>query len=99
VGLADRLDVLHGSTARLASLWFLVPVLAGSSWLALSARRARLAATLAASVGLLSLVGAEVTVRSPLAAELGVAVARGAGTVAVAAAALHLVMHRRPDDV
>lgn len=96
IGVAGRLDVLEGGWARLASLWLLVPVATGLAWLALSFSRSRLAATLAASVGLQAMAAAALTERSPLAAETGVTVGRWAGLVAIAAAAIHLLMTRSP---
>lgn len=96
IGVAGRLDVLDGGWARLAALWLLVPVATGLAWLALSFSRSRLAATLAASVGLQAVAAAALTERSPLAAETGVTVGRWAGSVALAAAAIHLLMTRSP---
>lgn len=96
IGVAERLDVLDGGWARLAAVWLLVPVATGSAWLALSFSRLRLAATLAASVGVQAVVAAAVTERSPLAAETGVTVGRWAGLVALGAAALHLLSTRSP---
>lgn len=94
IGVAGRLDVLEGSWARLAALWVVMPVLAGLAWLVLSFGRSRLAATLAASVGLQTLAAAALTERSPLATETGVTVGRWAGLVALAAAAIHLFTTR-----
>lgn len=94
IGVADRLDVLQGSARSAAYLWFVLPVLVGLAWLARSVGRSALAASLAATAGLICLAASELTVRSPLAVEYGATIARWAGIVAAGAAAAHHLVAR-----
>jgi hypothetical protein len=95
VSVVVRLEVLPEGTGGLARIWYALPALLGCAWVAVAAVRPRLAATLTAVVGLLSVVAAYQTMRSPLVAEAGASLALGAGVVAMVAATFGLLKARR----
>jgi hypothetical protein len=87
---AERLELLPDAYDELAAVWYSVPALVGAAWLAAALGRANLAGTLAALVGVLSLVATIVAIRSPLDLEPAALVAGTAGGVAVAAGTTQL---------
>lgn len=86
VASVRRLELLDGLAADLAPVWFLLPAVVGAAWLAVALDRIRTAATLGAIVGLLGVVLALQTVRSPLVHLPGAALSGGAGAIAIVAA-------------
>jgi hypothetical protein len=98
VASVRRLELLDGLAADLAPVWFLLPAMVGAAWLAVALDRIRTAATLGAIVGLLGVVLALQTVRSPLVHLPGAALGGGAGAIAIVAA-LAGWLPRRTDHV
>ena len=95
VDIAGRADVIPGSLAGAAQLWFLVPVLCGVVLLAIAARGVRLAGAVAATLG--GLVGAAsvLVARSPLVLEPGAIIGAVAGGCTVIAGGAVLVTASR----
>ena len=87
VDVADRAGVVPASLGSLAMAWFLIPVLCGSILLAIAARRVRLAAGGAATLGGLVTAGGVLVARSPLVTEPGAFVGVGVGGLTVMAGA------------
>ena len=91
VDVAGRADVLPTSMASLAPAWFLIPVLCGLVLLAVAARRVRLAAAGAATLGALVTAGGVLVARSPLVTEPGAIIGSVAGGSTVLAGAVVLI--------
>jgi hypothetical protein len=90
VDVADRAGVLPSDLAGVASLWYLVPALAGALLLAAALRRPLVAGILATTLGALVGTGSVLVVRSPLVTAHAVtaAVVLGAGTALMGAVVL-----------
>jgi hypothetical protein len=94
VGVAVRLEVLPDGAARVAPVWYALPALLGAAWLTAATGRQRAATTLTGIVALLSVVAAQLTRTSPLAAEAGASVALGSGALALGVMAIGGLMAR-----
>jgi hypothetical protein len=80
---ARTLGVLHGAVARLAPLWFLLPVVVGLVFLAVGLRRWRLAGALSLVAGSGALLAVAAVQRSPLPIRPGVWVTAVGGVLAL----------------
>jgi hypothetical protein len=96
--VAVRFDLLPTGVAALAPIWYLVPALVGAAWLARSMDRRSLTSIFCVVVGLLSVVAAMLTLRSPLVTEAGTVLAMGSGLLAAGAGTMHLVTVRTHRD-
>jgi hypothetical protein len=98
VDIAERADVIPGSLAGVAQLWFLVPALCGVVLVAISLRLVRLAGVGAATLG--GLVGAAsvLVARSPLVLEPGAIIGAVAGGCTVIAGGAVLVTASRQGE-
>ena len=97
-GVAVRFDLLPSRLEPLAPIWYLVPALVGGAWLAWSMDKPALTGIFCVVVGVLSVIAATLTLRSPLVTEAGTVLAMGSGMLAAVAGSMTLVTVRTRRD-
>jgi hypothetical protein len=83
VATAERLEVVTGPAATLLRGWYLVPLLGAGAWLAAVTGRRVLLVSSCGILGVAALVLGGLLRRSPLTADVGVAIASLAGVLAL----------------